>query len=195
VRSQGIAPGNLILFNLTRHRWSPIRQKQRHSKKYITSQIRISSPQIKSEKELLYIYIYIYIKRAAIFISLYKSQYCNYHNPHTINENPPPFLINNISLHRQSGPGSSVGIATGYGGSGDRISVGVRFSVPLQTGPGTHSASCTMGTVSFLGVKSGWSVTLTTHPLLVLCSIKSRAIPILPLLAVRPVQSLSACTV
>ena len=47
----------------------------------------------------------------------------------------------------------------------------------------------------FPGVKSGRSVTLTPHPLLVPWSRKSRAIPLLPLWAVRPVQSLSACTV
>ena len=29
----------------------------------------------------------------------------------------------------------------------------VRFSAPVQTGPGAHPASCTMGTGSFLGVK------------------------------------------
>ena len=39
------------------------------------------------------------------------------------------------------------------GRSGDRIPVGARFSVPVQTGPGTHPASCTMGTGSFQGVK------------------------------------------
>ena len=44
------------------------------------------------------------------------------------------------------------------------------------------------------GVKSGLGVTLTPHPLLVPCSKKSRAIPLLPLWAVRHVQSLSACT-
>ena len=51
--------------------------------------------------------------------------------------------------------GSSVGIATRYGldGPGDRIPVAARFSVPAQTGPGAHPASCTMGTRSFLGVK------------------------------------------
>jgi len=37
-------------------------------------------------------------------------------------------------------------------------------------------------------------VTLTPHPLLVLWSRKSRDIPLLPLWAVWPVQSLSACT-
>jgi len=36
-------------------------------------------------------------------------------------------------------------------------------------------------------------VTLTPHPLLVPWSRKSRAIPLLPLRAVRPVQSLRAC--
>ena len=41
---------------------------------------------------------------------------------------------------------------------------------------------------SFPGVKSGRGVTLTPHPLLVPCSKKGRAIPLLPLWAVRPVQ-------
>ena len=51
-----------------------------------------------------------------------------------------------------------------------------------------------MGTGSFPGVKSGQGVTLTTNPLLMPWSIKSIAIPVLPLWAVRRVQSLSACT-
>ena len=33
--------------------------------------------------------------------------------------------------------------------------MGARFPTPVQTGPGTHPASCTMGNGSFLGVKSG----------------------------------------
>jgi hypothetical protein len=41
------------------------------------------------------------------------------------------------------------------------------FSAPVQTGPGAHPASCTMGTESFPGVKNGRGVTLTPHPLLV----------------------------
>jgi len=45
--------------------------------------------------------------------------------------------------------------------------VGARFSAPVQTGPETHPASCTMGTGSFLGASCGWGVTLTPHPLLV----------------------------
>ena len=39
------------------------------------------------------------------------------------------------------------------GRAGDRIPVGAGFSAPVQTGPGTHPASCTMGTESFQGVK------------------------------------------
>ena len=89
------------------------------------------------------------------------------------------------------GPGSVVGIAKGYGlnGPGTESRWGARFSAPVQTGPGAHPASCTMGTGSFPGVKSGRVVMLTTHPLLVPWSNYSRAIPLLPLWAV---QNLSA---
>ena len=95
-----------------------------------------------------------------------------------------------------SGPGSSVSIATGYGldGPGNKSRWWARFSAPVQTCPGAHPASCTMGTGSFPGVKSGRGVTLTPHTLLVPWSWKGRAIPLLPLCAVRPVQSLGACT-
>jgi hypothetical protein len=51
--------------------------------------------------------------------------------------------------------------------SGDRIPVGARFSTPVQTGPEAHRASCTVGTGSFPGVKSGRDVTLTSYLLLV----------------------------
>jgi len=67
-------------------------------------------------------------------------------------------------------PGSSAGIVTGWGLDGPGIKSrcgGARFSAPVQTGPGAHPASCTMGTGSFQGVKSGRGVTLTPHPLLV----------------------------
>jgi len=49
----------------------------------------------------------------------------------------------------------SVGIATRYGldGPGIEFRWGARFSAPVQTSPGAHPASCTMGTGSFLGVK------------------------------------------
>jgi hypothetical protein len=50
---------------------------------------------------------------------------------------------------------SSVDIATRYGldGPGTESRCGVKFSAPVQTGPGAHPASYTMGTVSFPGVK------------------------------------------
>ena len=69
-----------------------------------------------------------------------------------------------------SGPGSVVGIATGYGldGPGIEFRWGVRLSAPVQTGPRAQPASCTMGTESFPGVKCGRGV--------------------------RPIQSLNACT-
>ena len=51
--------------------------------------------------------------------------------------------------------------------------MGARFSASVQTGPGAHPASCTMGTGSLAGVKSGRGVTLTPHPLLVPWSRKS----------------------
>ena len=102
----------------------------------------------------------------------------------------------NITIIFVRRPGSVVGVATGYGldGPGIESRWGARFSAPIQTGPGAHPSSCTVGTGSFMGVKSGRGVTLTPHPLLVLWSWKSRGIPLLPLWAVRPVQSLSVCT-
>jgi hypothetical protein len=53
------------------------------------------------------------------------------------------------------GPGSIVGIATAYGmdGPGDRNPVGATLSAPVQTGPGAHPASRTMGTGSSPWVK------------------------------------------
>ena len=45
----------------------------------------------------------------------------------------------------------------------------------------------------FPGGKERPGVTLTPHPLVMPWSRKSRAIPLLPLWAVRPVQNLSAC--
>ena len=50
---------------------------------------------------------------------------------------------------------SSVGIATRYGldGPGNRIPVGAKFFARVETCPGAHPSSYTMGTESFLGVK------------------------------------------
>ena len=102
-------------------------------------------------------------------------------------------ILSWLSSH---GPGTSVSIATGYGldGPGIESRWGARFFAPVQTGPGAQPPSCAMGTGSFPGVNSGRGMTLTPHSRLVPWSWKSRAIPLLPLWAVRPVQSLSACT-
>ena len=51
---------------------------------------------------------------------------------------------------------------------------------PVHTGPGAHPTSCKMGTGSFPGANCGRGVLLTTHPLLVSQSWKSRAIPLPP---------------
>ena len=89
------------------------------------------------------------------------------------------------------GSGSSVGIATDYGldGPGIESRWGARFSAPVQTGPGAHPASCTMGTGLFPGVKSGRGVKLTPHAFLVTWSWKGRAIPLST-----PSMGRTACT-
>jgi len=59
--------------------------------------------------------------------------------------------------------------------------VGVRYSAPIQTSPGAHPASYTMGTGSFMGVKQpGHGV---DHPPHLAPRLKSRAVPLLPLWA------------
>ena len=65
------------------------------------------------------------------------------------------------------GRDSSVGIATRYGldGAGIESRVRARFSAAVQTGPGAHPASYTMGSGSLPGVKCGRVVALTTHPI------------------------------
>jgi hypothetical protein len=90
----------------------------------------------------------------------------------------PIFSPSNHFSTSQLGPGCSVGIATEYGLDGPTIESrwGQDFS-PVQTGPGAHPASCTMGAGSFPGVKSGRGVLLTTHPLLAPRSWKSRFVP------------------
>ena len=79
----------------------------------------------------------------------------------------------------KGGLGSSVGIATGYrlDSPGIKSRWGARFSAPVQTGPGAHPASCTMGTRSFAGIKSSRGMTLTPNLLLVLWSRKSSTPP------------------
>jgi hypothetical protein len=71
----------------------------------------------------------------------------------------PAFSYLTTSTYNFGGRDSSVGIATGYG---DRIPVGARFFAHVQTGPGAHPASCTMGTGFFPGVK--WPGRGADHP-------------------------------
>ena len=52
-------------------------------------------------------------------------------------------------------------LTTGLTVRGQNSGGGARFYAPVQTGPGAHPTSCTMGTGSFPDVKSSWSVTLT----------------------------------
>ena len=60
-----------------------------------------------------------------------------------------------MSEFMKGGRDSSVGIATRFGldGPGIESRLGARFSAPVQTGPGAHPASCTMGTGSLPEVK------------------------------------------
>ena len=61
-------------------------------------------------------------------------------------------LLNKIYLF-EVGRDRVVGIATHYGlgGLGIISRWGARFSAPVETGPGAHPASCTMGTGLFPG--------------------------------------------
>jgi hypothetical protein len=69
-------------------------------------------------------------------------------------------MCNNIS-----GPGSSVGIATGYGLDGRGIESRWGRDFPHLSRPAL--GPCTVGTGSFSGVESGRGVSLTPQPLLV----------------------------
>jgi hypothetical protein len=71
-----------------------------------------------------------------------------------------------LAIFRGWGRYSSVGIATTLrtGRSGDRSQVAERFSTPVQTGPGAHPPSYTMGTGSFRGVKRPGRVVDHTPP-------------------------------
>ena len=90
-----------------------------------------------------------------------------------------PDDYNTVQLIR--GPGSSVGIATELRAGRPVIESWWGWDFPpVQTGLGAHSASYTMGTGSFPGVKCGRGVLLTTHSLPALRSWKSRAIPLHP---------------
>ena len=103
-------------------------------------------------------------------------------------------LYRQVQLKRV-GRGSSVGIATGYGLDGPGIEFRWGRVFPHLSRPALGPTQPTAQLVPGLsrGVKRP-GVTLTPHPLLIPWSRKSTAIPLLPLWAVRPVQSLSVCT-
>jgi hypothetical protein len=69
------------------------------------------------------------------------------------------FFRHNFTVAACTAVGTKTTIKAGHsdslraGRSGDRIPAGAGFSAPVQTGPGAHLASYTMGTGSFLGVK------------------------------------------
>ena len=75
--------------------------------------------------------------------------------------------------------------------------MGARFSAPVQTGPGAHTASCTMGTGSFPGGGEGKERPgrdLGPSPPSSAVGHERVELYLYSLWAVRPVQSLSACT-
>jgi len=103
-----------------------------------------------------------------------------------------------IDLHVISilcGPGSSVGIATDYGLDGPGSNPGgdeIFRTRPYR--PWGPPSLLYNGYRVFPGSKERPGRDVDPSPLLVPWSRKSRAIPLLPLWAIRPVQSLSACT-
>jgi hypothetical protein len=94
------------------------------------------------------------------------------------------------------GRGSSVGIATGYGLDGPGIETlwEARYSAPVPNRPLGPPSLLYKGYRVFSGGKERPGHDADPLPLLVPWSRKSRAIPLLPLWAVRSVQSLSVCT-
>ena len=103
--------------------------------------------------------------------------------------------VNKLYHTFMCGPGIAVGIATGCGLDGPGIESRWGRDFPHLSRPALGPPSLLYnGYRVFPGVKSGRGVALTPNLLLVPWSWKGRAIPLLPLWPVRPVQSLSACT-
>ena len=66
----------------------------------------------------------------------------------------PPWILQTKGMPtRESGQLSQYSDSLRAGRSGDRIPMQARFFPPVQTGPGSHPAFCTMSTGSFPGVK------------------------------------------
>ena len=95
-----------------------------------------------------------------------------------------------------SGPGSSVGIATELraGRSGDRIPVGGEIFRTCPDRPWGPPSLLYNGYRVFPGGKELPERDADPSPPSSAVVMKGRAIPLLPLWAVRPVQSLSVCT-
>jgi hypothetical protein len=74
---------------------------------------------------------------------------------------------------------TGIALSVQAGRSGDQNLVGARFSAPIQTSPGTHPVSCTMG--AFPRGKVARGVVLTTHLMYCWGCRNSRAIHLLPL--------------
>jgi len=111
----------------------------------------------------------------------YQSSYCDF----VLHSELKTWLCSYFDQHlllvqsAYCGPGSSVGMANDYGLEGPGANPGGdEIFCPVQTGPGAHPDACKMDTRSFPGVQCGRGVLLTTHPLLVPRSWKSRAIPL-----------------
>ena len=111
-------------------------------------------------------------------------------------------IANRVPLEFESvsillcGRGSVAGLAIGYGLDGPAIESrgGGEIFRTCPDRPWGPPSLPNNGYRVFPGVKSGRSVTLTPRPLLVPWSLKGRAISLLPLCAVRPVQCLSPGT-
>jgi len=95
------------------------------------------------------------------------------------------------NICRLGGPGSLGGISTGYGLDGPGIESRIRTCPDRHWGPPSLLYS---GYRVVPGGKERPGRDANPSPLLVPWSKKSRDIPLFPLWAVRPVQSLSACT-
>ena len=116
----------------------------------------------------------------AFYLSLTNLLPCSCYQPASVSDIYSIFdtlILWNLMFYIE--PCSSVGIVTELrtGWSGIESRWGREVS-HVQTGPGAHPASCKMGTGSFQWVKCGQGVLLTTHPLLVPWSWKSRATPL-----------------
>ena len=119
-------------------------------------------PPVKSDKRVV-------CPCVVCFVWLLSQNYCHVYVKRRMTVLPLQTVHICMLFFPVSGPGSVVGIATGFGldGPGIESRWGARFTAPVQTGREAHLASCSMGTGSFPGVNSGRVVTLTLHPLLV----------------------------